>query len=113
MPDNASSSDQYATPTDEWYARHKNAPDHPMVRVWYPTSVPSVRLETRFDDEQEHLYDGPIHAHVVVGGVDIGGKLEDLELLWRSVGEQLVEIRKYATELAEQDAHSEQPGRSK
>lgn len=89
--------------TDRWYEKHKGHADRANVSVWYPTSLPNVRLDTYFDGDREHLPDKyPITAHIVIGGVDIGGPLDDLELLIEAVREQLVEVRRYATELAAQ-----------
>lgn len=96
---------EYEGATDEWYARRGGHPDRPSVSVWFPTSLPLVRLDTYFDGQNEHLpSSGPITAHIVIGGVDIGGPLDDLELLWKAVQEQLIAIRRCADRLADQDA---------
>lgn len=107
--------------SERWYNQNQDRngqspSDHPTVRVWYPRSLPYVSLQTISTgcNEPDVLPTGPVHADIQVAGVTIGGRLEDLELLWAAVGEGLTFARHRADEmlLDRVDAASRSPEES-
>ena len=93
----------YDTALDRWYAHiGKSGGAHPRINVWYPCDLPFARLETI----DHGCHDAPtlrdpdrIHAYVTVEGITIGGLLDDLELLFAAVGEEIARVRSDADEM--------------
>lgn len=85
----------------EWCKRHPSGDDHPRVSVWYPRSIPSARLHTISlgNPPIDILPTGSVHAYVTIAGYEIGGTLDDLELLLKAATECLADVREYADAL--------------
>ncbi len=82
------------------HVNHTTMVDNPSINVWYPRSIPWARLATASSfSGPERLPDGPIHAYLTIAGVQIGGTLDDLELLLAAATESLADVRRYANEL--------------
>lgn len=83
------------------------------VRVWFPETVPSARLQTvnvgTFHEPRETLPGGQPMANIKFCGIDIGGPLDLVEAQFAAAVEALVEVRKYADRLeAERDSGRQQ-----
>ncbi len=90
--------------TDAWYEHAGGHQDTPRVSVWFPTSLPYGRLETRTvggHHGKDVLPMGKTLAHVTISGIDFGGYLDDLEMMFRSVDEQIQRLRYIESELRE------------
>ncbi len=94
-------SDEVKSASDRWYDVGKNRDDRPRVSVWMPTSFPFSRLQVieRGHDEPPVLPEGGLVAHINIGGIELGGFLDHLELLIAAAAEELARTRAYATEL--------------
>lgn len=89
---------------DRWWKRHSGHTDRPSVRVWCPTSGPFGRLQTFTTSSGDiALPKGQVLANITIGGVEFGGPLDDLELMFEAVAEWLGELRQQATKLQEGD----------
>ncbi len=66
-----------------------------------PSSVPYARLQTTAHgcNEPDTLPEGPATAYITIAGVQYGGYLDELELLFDAVREQLANVRAYYNEL--------------
>jgi hypothetical protein len=86
-------------------SRRSGRRDSPRVSVWYPSELPYARLETMTHGygDPDTLPDGAPIAYLTISGIQIGGELDDLELLLAAATEALGIVRKYATELREAD----------
>lgn len=95
------------TALDRWYARHQGRTDHPRVQVWWPRSLPNARLATIGGGcgQPDTLPDGPPTVYLTIGGVEIGGQLEDIELLMAAS----TEVVQFAREQYETMRAAEQP----
>lgn len=86
---------------ERWYERYEGRDDHMRVSVWMPTSLPSSRLQLheRGKNQEPVLADSQPIAYLTIAGVQIGGYLDDLELLLAAATEHLAETRAYCTKL--------------
>jgi hypothetical protein len=97
--------------TNAWYAKAgSDYSDRPSVSVWMPRALPSARLETVAHGchEPDTLREGPAIAYVTISGVQFGGYLDELELLFDAVHEQITNVRGYHDELRAAEQSGEQ-----
>lgn len=80
---------------NEWYDKHGDGDDRLRVSIWMPTAMPGGRLQTRAHgcNEPDTLPEGPAIAYINISGVSFGGYLDDLELLFDAVREELGNVR--------------------
>lgn len=88
----------------KWAAKYSQKyGDHPRVTLWMPTAAPHARLQTNSHGcrEPDTLPSGAPIAYLTIGGVEIGGYLEDLEMLLAASQDSLRWVREqYNTMLA-------------
>lgn len=97
------------TAVDRLYRTYPNGSDHPMIRVWMPTSVPFARLEVisggcgEADVLPTGYKDRPA-AYLRIAGIEIGGYLDELDLQIEAAREELARVRDYYEVLRETEA---------
>ena len=86
---------------DRWYKRYDGRSDTPGVRVWMPTSLPNAYLLTTSHgcQQPDTLNPGPPMVHVRVGGVEFGGYLDDMEVLFAATVEAIGYVRRQYLEM--------------
>lgn len=94
------------------HSEHWNGHDKPSVTVWYPMEMPYARLKTLNNgcQEPETLPSGPAVVYVNISGVQFGGPLDDIELLFDAVREQIGITRSYYEELKKVELQSRSKG---
>ncbi|MCW2721190.1 hypothetical protein [Pseudonocardia sp.] len=101
---------------NDWYDKHGNGSDSPCVSVWNPTGLPNTYLNTLSHDCQkpDTLPDGPPIGNVIISGIQFGGPLDDLEMLFDAVREGVGNMRvqyENMLEAAEDAFMKEEPDR--
>lgn len=90
----------------QMYESDDKGADTPRVSVWYPRSPPHGRLQTHSPGwhEPDVLPAGLTIAHVTVGGIDFGGPLDDLELLFKATSEVIAILREQESTMRSESA---------
>lgn len=107
----ANQDDEYPAMTawDEHPALNRHGRgDTPRISVWMPSAVPYGRVETRTVGdgfEQRDVLPDPERpiAYVTISGVQFGGYLSELEMLFAAVGDVMTMLRKSADNLGASD----------
>ncbi len=87
---------------DRWYEKHGTwGPDRPDIRVWMPHDTPHVIVQTwtRGDGTQVPVNAPRVLVNVKIGGVDIGGYLDEMVEMFEVVQEALAGAKRYAEAL--------------
>ena len=92
-----------------WYGRsNAGGTDRPHISIWWPQEPPTARLQTigHGCDRPDTLPNGPLMAHVRIGGIDFGGQLDDLEWLLDAAREAITVVRWQAEQMQAEAARS-------
>lgn len=84
---------------NRWYEKNSHlkglSRDRVNIDVWMPTDFPHSILKTYSGGchDPDKLPDGPPIAHVTISGIRFGGYLDELEMLFDAVREQIENVR--------------------